>query len=50
MPGTLKVCFKDSANNWDNNSYENYSFKVYAKKGAGKSKKAILADMKSAVE
>jgi hypothetical protein len=28
MSGTLYICFKDSANNWDNNSGQNYSFKV----------------------
>lgn len=50
MPGTLNVCFKDSANNWDNNSYKNYSFKVHARKAARKSKKAILADMQSMVK
>ncbi|HHW49686.1 MAG TPA: carbohydrate-binding protein [Clostridiaceae bacterium] len=27
-PGTLNVCFKDCANNWDNNSGKNYSFNV----------------------
>lgn len=25
-PGTLSVCFKDCANNWDNNSGRNYTF------------------------
>jgi hypothetical protein len=29
--GELNVCFKDTANNWDNNSSENYTFKVYRK-------------------
>lgn len=26
--GTLQLCFKDSANNWDNNSGRNYSFET----------------------
>lgn len=26
---TLNIAFKDCANNWDNNSGENYSFRVY---------------------
>lgn len=43
MPGSLHICFKDSAGNWDNNSCENYSIRVLSKKTAGKSKKAILA-------
>lgn len=25
---TMNICFKDSANNWDNNSGRNYSFDV----------------------
>ena len=25
---TLNVCFKDCANNWDNNSGKNYSFEI----------------------
>lgn len=31
MPGTLNMCFKDNADNWDNNSQNNYSFKVAKK-------------------
>lgn len=27
-PDVLNVCFKDCANNWDNNSGKNYSFEV----------------------
>lgn len=27
--GKLNIAFKDSANNWDNNSGENYKFKVH---------------------
>jgi len=27
-PETLNICFKDCANNWDNNSGKNYSFDV----------------------
>ena len=30
-PGTLNIAFVDKANNWDNNSGDNYSFKVYDK-------------------
>jgi len=26
---TMNLCFKDKANNWDNNSGENYSYSVY---------------------
>ncbi len=29
--GILNISFKDSANNWDNNSSDNYRFKVYKK-------------------
>lgn len=29
--GSLNISFKDSADNWDNNSAENYSFKVAKK-------------------
>ena len=29
--GTLNLCFKDSANNWDNNSGENYKYKISRK-------------------
>lgn len=29
---TLNVCFKDAANNWDNNSGSNYTFEIEAKK------------------
>jgi len=32
---TLELCFKDSANNWDNNSGNNYSFKISTKKKKG---------------
>jgi len=28
LPGSLNMSFKDSADNWDNNSQQNYSFKV----------------------
>lgn len=28
---SLGICFKDSADNWDNNSGENYNFKITAK-------------------
>lgn len=42
-PGSLHVCFRDSACNWDNNSNENYTFAVSAKKSAGRPKKAVSA-------
>lgn len=28
---SLEICFKDSADNWDNNSGQNYVFKIYKK-------------------
>lgn len=31
LPGTLNVCFKDNADNWDNNSNTNYIFKITKK-------------------
>ena len=31
-PGILNICFKDSADNWDNNSGLNYTFNVMQKK------------------
>ncbi len=37
-PGTLNIAFKDCAENWDNNSTQNYSFKV-SKKAAAKAVK-----------
>ncbi len=43
MPGTLNICFKDSAGNWDNNSNDNYSFKILAKRTAVRTKKTISA-------
>ena len=38
VPGILNICFKDSANNWDNNSGQNYTFQVMSKKVSGKVK------------
>lgn len=35
LTGSLNVAFKDSAENWDNNSGQNYSFSV------GKKQKAV---------
>ena len=43
VPGSLNVCFRDSAGNWDNNANENYTFKIPAKKSAGKTKKSVSA-------
>lgn len=34
--GTVNIAFKDSANNWDNNSGVNYSFDVRTKKTTAK--------------
>lgn len=42
-PGSLNICFKDSANNWDNNSSANYCFKVSAKRTARKSGSKVPA-------
>ena len=43
MPGILNICFKDSAGNWDNNSNDNYSFKILAKRTSVRAKKTISA-------
>ncbi len=43
MSGSLNICFRDSAGNWDNNANENYTFKVSAKKPAGKTRKSVSA-------
>ncbi|MDP4094919.1 MAG: carbohydrate-binding protein [Bacillota bacterium] len=40
QPGTLNICFKDSAENWDNNSNQNYSFKI-KKKAVRKTVKSV---------
>ena len=37
LPDDLNISFKDSANNWDNNSSMNYSFKI-----TGKTKAAFI--------
>lgn len=34
--GQLNLCFKDGWNNWDNNSYRNYSFNIANKKAIKK--------------
>lgn len=34
----FNLCFKDSAENWDNNSGENYVFKISAKKAKAETK------------
>jgi hypothetical protein len=39
VPGSLNICFRDSAGNWDNNSNINYSFKISAKKTTRGSRK-----------
>ncbi len=41
MPGRLNLCFKDSAENWDNNSNANYTFDIAAKRAGGRKKKAV---------
>ncbi|NLD49762.1 MAG: carbohydrate-binding protein [Clostridiaceae bacterium] len=43
---SLNIAFKDSGENWDNNSYENYSFKVARK--SEKSETAKVARKSSA--
>lgn len=52
-PGILNISFKDSANNWDNNSSNNYSFKVSEKvkktAAAPKTAEAADKDVKDAV-
>jgi hypothetical protein len=47
--GSLNLSFKDSADNWDNNSSENYSFKVSKKENSEAQPKAP-AKVKKAVE
>lgn len=32
--GTLNISFKDGADNWDNNSFANYTFEISAKKAS----------------
>lgn len=46
-PENLNIAFKDSGDNWDNNSYSNYSFKV-SEKAANSSKKVSGTEKKSA--
>jgi hypothetical protein len=41
MPGRLNICFKDSADNWDNNSNANYTFDISAKRAAGRKRKVV---------
>jgi len=52
LTGKLNIAFKDSADNWDNNSAENYTFKVSRKqKTAAKlpaEKKPVPAEKKAA--
>ncbi len=36
VPGVLNICFKDSANNWDNNSGRNYTYDVLNRKTSAK--------------
>jgi hypothetical protein len=40
IPGRLNICFKDSADNWDNNAGANYSFDISAKRSAGRKRKS----------
>ena len=46
LPGTMNVSFKDSANNWDNNSTANYVFKV-TPKAAKPVKKVSATELES---
>ncbi len=45
LPDDLNISFKDSANNWDNNSSMNYSFKI-----TGKTKTAKKSTAKAAAK
>jgi len=44
LPDDLNISFKDSADNWDNNSLMNYSFKFKGKAKAAKKSTAKVAD------
>jgi hypothetical protein len=50
--GSLNVCFKDSTDNWDNNSNNNYTFTVAPKTATKKetTKSAPKAETKSATK
>ncbi len=48
LPGILNISFKDSANNWDNNSSENYSFEISGKEKKTASKKVADESSKAA--
>lgn len=46
-PDTLNICFKDSIDNWDNNSSENYKFTVTQKKTTTTRKRTTSSTGKS---
>jgi hypothetical protein len=39
--GSLNICFKDSVDNWDNNSNSNYTFSVSSKNVASRNDKKV---------
>jgi len=47
-PDTLNIAFKDSIDNWDNNSYQNYSFNISTKalKSSASKEKKTAANVK----
>jgi hypothetical protein len=47
---SLNVSFKDSADNWDNNSGENYSFKILKKESSTLEAKEPIKEKKAAVK
>ncbi len=50
LPDDLNISFKDSANNWDNNSSMNYSFKITGKTKAAKKSTSKAAKKDSDAE
>ncbi|HOA97097.1 MAG TPA: carbohydrate-binding protein [Acetivibrio saccincola] len=47
-PDSLNIAFKDSGDNWDNNSYLNYSFKVSEKPARTTKKASSTTEKKTA--
>ncbi len=45
--GSLNIAFKDSAENWDNNSGNNYTFKVTKPRAAKTEKETAVEDKKT---
>lgn len=48
--GELHITFKDSANNWDNNSSENYSFKIKRTKATTEKVTKVASEKAATVE